>query len=222
MTNSSVERAPLSVIWLDGEQRITYVNEAACGELGYSHQELLFITIADADRDAADLWQPSRKALRESDCLTFESRHRNKSGEVLLVDIFVTCLEVFGTELSCTYSRNIADRKQTEAAIQERLRLKERLSRLAAIVPRAFQVFNMRLDGSACISYASPSLETMLGVPPDELVENAKAAFRVTQCDSADDSTTQSASPHARSRGSVSLQTEPWAAARSSIACLWE
>lgn len=57
------------------------------------------------------------------------------------------------------------------------LRLEERLSRLTATVPGAIYAFRLRPDGSSCFAYASPQLNDVAGIEPEELVDDASPAF---------------------------------------------
>jgi len=72
---------------------------------------------------------------------------------------------------------DITARKQAEAAIQERLQLEERLSRLMAAAPGIVYSFRLRPDGSTCMPYASPKLEEIIGLRPEEVREDASCAF---------------------------------------------
>ena len=78
---------------------------------------------------------------------------------------------------------DITARKQAEAAIQERLQLEERLSRLMAAAPGIVYSFRLRPDGSTCIPYASPKLEEIVGVRPEQVREDASAAFALIHPD---------------------------------------
>lgn len=70
-------------------------------------------------------------------------------------------------------------RREVAAAIQERLKIEERLSKFAATAPGIIYAFRLGKDGKMSIPYASPKLEDLLGLRPDDLVDNAKPAFRL-------------------------------------------
>jgi PAS domain S-box-containing protein len=68
--------------------------------------------------------------------------------------------------------RNITERKRTEAAVQERLKLEEQLSRLAATAPGVIHAYRLRSDGTTCFPYASPKIEEIYGCKPEDLIQN--------------------------------------------------
>ena len=47
----STDKGPDSLLWVDGDSRIVYANEASCASLGYTRDELLHMTIHDIDPD---------------------------------------------------------------------------------------------------------------------------------------------------------------------------
>ncbi len=73
--------------------------------------------------------------------------------------------------------RNITERKKSEAAVQERLKLEEQLSKLAATAPGVIHAYRLRPDGTVCFPYASPSMEDIYGLKPEDLVHEGKAVF---------------------------------------------
>ena len=96
--------------------------------------------------------------------------------------LFETCKRPIKDEQGNTWgvagiSRDITKRKQTEAAMKEQLALRERLARIAATVPGIIYSFRLRPDGSACIPYASPSIEELCGVRAEDLVEDNSPIF---------------------------------------------
>ena len=81
--------------------------------------------------------------------------------------------------------RNITERKRAEAAIQERLRLEEQLSKLATTTPGVMHAFRLRADGTTCFPYANPSIENIYGLKPEDLVEDASRAWACIHPDDA-------------------------------------
>lgn len=73
--------------------------------------------------------------------------------------------------------RNITERKHAEAAIQERLRLEEQLSKLATTTPGVIHAFRLCPDGTTCFPYANPSIENIYGLKPEDLVTDASPAW---------------------------------------------
>ena len=115
LTQSSVDQAPFSVIWLGPDGSIVYANEAACQSLGYSRQELLAMGILDLDPDfSADLWRSAWNRLKAAGAAEFETRHRRRNGECFPVEISARYLKFSGKEYFCSYSRDITQRIHNE------------------------------------------------------------------------------------------------------------
>ncbi|HKW28598.1 MAG TPA: PAS domain S-box protein, partial [Verrucomicrobiae bacterium] len=79
--------------------------------------------------------------------------------------------------------RNITERKKSEAAVQERLKLEEQLSKLAATAPGVIHAYRLRPDGTTCFPYASPSIENIYGCKPEDLIQDASPALNRTHPD---------------------------------------
>lgn len=74
-------------------------------------------------------------------------------------------------------AKDITSQKQAEGALQERLQIEERLSKLAATAPGIIYSFRLNTDGSMCFPYASPKLVEVLGVRPEDVVDDASSGF---------------------------------------------
>ena len=125
LTRFAMDHAANTVVWMGEDARFVYVNEAACRSLGYSHAELLSMTVHDVDPDfPREVWADHWRDLKERRSLTFESRHRAKDGRIFPVEIVANLLEFEGTEYNCAFARDISEREQAE---EERQRLEDRL-----------------------------------------------------------------------------------------------
>ncbi|MEP7304821.1 MAG: PAS domain S-box protein [Acidobacteriota bacterium] len=60
---------------------------------------------------------------------------------------------------------------------------RDRFTRIAASVPGAIFSFRLRRDGTTCFPYASPTIETISGVPPEALVEDSAPIFALVHAD---------------------------------------
>ncbi|GAB3356095.1 MULTISPECIES: PAS domain-containing protein [Giesbergeria] len=69
---------------------------------------------------------------------------------------------------------DISDRKIAEAAAQG---LRERLSKLMREVPGAVYQYLQRPDGTACLPYASPGIQGIYGITPEEAALSADKIF---------------------------------------------
>ncbi|SMB29384.1 putative Diguanylate cyclase [Sterolibacterium denitrificans] len=78
---------------------------------------------------------------------------------------------IFGLEHDITRS------KQIEEALQEKLAIQEQFVNLAALVPGTICTYRRNASGLPCFPYASASLGEIFGLSPEEVREDASAAF---------------------------------------------
>ena len=120
LTQFSLEHAFDAVYWMNPQGRIVYVNEAACRSLGWSREEFLTLSIHDIDPLVTEGgWEERWRAIKREGSLTKETMHRTKQGTVFPVEITATYLEFEGKEYSFAFARDLAERKQAEAALRE-------------------------------------------------------------------------------------------------------
>ncbi len=109
---------------IDSQARFHYINAQACRALGYEPEELLSMHVNDVDPDySMEHWPEHWAHLREAGSITFETRHRKKSGEIFPVEVTANYFEYNNQSFNLALVRNISERKQNEALLQ--LRAKE-------------------------------------------------------------------------------------------------
>lgn len=118
LTQFVIDHACEAAIWFDHDGRLTFVNDTACSMLGYAREELLALNVADIDPnvcpgDFARAW----KRIKARGPSRFETRHRTKDGNVIPVEVSLYYLKRGDEELACSFSRDIAERKQAEGAL---------------------------------------------------------------------------------------------------------
>ncbi|MCK9209905.1 MAG: PAS domain S-box protein [Ignavibacteriaceae bacterium] len=105
---------------LDSQGNIFEANEAFCKMLGYTHEELLKLNVADWDM------QWSREKLSDdmnefiNHPTIFETKHRRKDGTILDVEINNVSVTLEGRNYLYAASRNITERKRTEEEIKQK------------------------------------------------------------------------------------------------------
>lgn len=169
MTKFALDRASDSFLWVDSSSKITYANDKACEQLGYTYAELLTMRITDIDPVLPKhSWEAIWASLQRERNQRFESIHRRKDGHDIPVEITSTYLEFEGREFACTFSRDISDRQRAEA---ERVALQEQviaaqgaaLRELSTpLIPISDDVVVMPLIGSIDSGRAQLVLETLL------------------------------------------------------------
>jgi PAS domain S-box-containing protein len=161
-TRFAIDCASVQVFWLTHDQRIIYVNDAACRALGYAREELTRMSVSDIDpyypgpenSEVTELWPK----FRETGHNRFETYHRAKDGRIYPVEIQPNRLEFEGGEYSCCFVTDISERKKAGEAL--------RMSQF--IVDKAsIGIYRGQEDGR--ILYANEHSARMLGYTREEL-----------------------------------------------------
>jgi PAS domain S-box-containing protein len=116
----SVDRAADAAFYICPDGKFFYVNEAACKSLGYSHEELLSMSIHDIDPGfAAEGWRLHWQEVQQRGSFTIETQHQTKQGRVFPVEVTLNYLKFNDQEYNCAFARDISDRKRSEAALRK-------------------------------------------------------------------------------------------------------
>lgn len=146
----SLDRSADGVVWLAKDGHYLYVNDAVCDLLGYSHEEMLTRTVFDIYPSLTpELWQKQWEMLQEKGAFTFETLIGHKEGFLIPVEITINYLQFNSLEYLCAFSRDITERKQAEAAIQQRtseLTLLHQISQMFSSSLELDQVLKTILD----------------------------------------------------------------------------
>jgi PAS domain S-box-containing protein len=132
LSHFTIERASDAVFWIDSDGQIHRVNEPACGLLGYSQDELIGMkNYRLYNRENDKVWRKRWAELREKKSLTFEDYMFRKNGQSLPVEVSRNLVEFEGIEYTCSFVRDITERKRNEEALNNALteveQLKDRL-----------------------------------------------------------------------------------------------
>ncbi|BDA71032.1 PAS/PAC sensor signal transduction histidine kinase [Calothrix sp. PCC 7716] len=136
LINRSIEAA----FCLEANGKFTYVNDAICLKSGYSREELLSMTVDEIDIDfSPQLWSQLWQALK-SHSLSFESRFRTKTGEIIKVEVTISYAEDKGQEFCCAFARekNQAELELCQALKQAKL-LSEHKERFVSMLCHQFR-----------------------------------------------------------------------------------
>src|SRR5882757_5481472 len=104
MFQAAIDTAREAVLWVDGEGRLLYANERACGWLGYTRDELRRLRIWDLDLGTtperwAAVWE---KTLIDG---LAETSYRRKDGSLVPVEVSAKDLTAGGRRLCVAFVR---------------------------------------------------------------------------------------------------------------------
>ena len=164
LVNFALNHVKEEVFLIDEQARVLYVNDEAVRLLGYSREELLKLRVPDFDPDfPMDRWQTHWQELQSLGSLSFESRHRAKSGRIFPVAIMANYFSRGGQSYNLALVRDITERQKSEQAVVESER---RMRELFELSPDAILVAN--LDG--CVVDANAAACKLHGIEHDQLV----------------------------------------------------
>jgi len=132
LSHFTIEQAPDAILWLDSEGRIHRVNEAVCRFFGYSPDEVIGVRAYELHpEENEELWRERWKKLEENKVLTFEKYQPAKDGRMIPIEVTQNLIVFEGKEYSCSFIRDITERKRAEEALKNALneveQLKDRL-----------------------------------------------------------------------------------------------
>jgi PAS domain S-box-containing protein len=103
-----------AVFLIDENARFRFANEGACRVLGYMHDELLAMCVADVDPDwPQQRWPVHWRELKAKGSLLFEGRHRTKEGRLFPVEISANYFRLGNEDFNLALVRDITERKET-------------------------------------------------------------------------------------------------------------
>lgn len=121
LTQYAVDHSATAILRVEPDARITYANQAASQQLGYTEQELPALAIPDID----PLWtkafwdRQGLPMLRRKRVNRFESVHIRKDGTRYPVEVICYLAKYEDTEQYYAFFTDISDRKQAEAEIRK-------------------------------------------------------------------------------------------------------
>jgi PAS domain S-box-containing protein len=163
------------VYWLDPDNRIIYVNDAACRETGYKREELLGSHVILINPQATDeLMKLVWEKLRKKGSFTGEASYKRKNGSEFPVEIVSTYVKFGGREYNCGFARDITERKK--AAGEMKLRL-EQMRQIIDLVPS--YIFAKDIDGKFLL--ANKALADVFGLSPEEIQGKSDSDYGATK-----------------------------------------
>jgi diguanylate cyclase (GGDEF)-like protein/PAS domain S-box-containing protein len=164
---------------IENDYRIVYANDAACRHFGVGLDTLLGWTPDVFDPHVTlEMLERRRAAWQEHGHDRFESEHRIASGELIPVEVASNLLEHEGLKLSICVVRDLRSRRAEEERMLEMERIATeregivRMARFARSAPGCMYTMEMRPDGELSMTYASASIQDVLGHSVDQLLSD--------------------------------------------------
>ena len=186
MYRTVFDNSGTSMIIIDENTNIVLCNEEWVKLSGYSREEneggkSWTEFIHEEDLAAMRKYHAERRIDPSEIPRQYEFRFIDRNGKSH--NMINTVAMIPGTKLSVAAQLDITDIKQAEAAIQERLRMEERLSRIAQAIPGTILEYRLSSDGSGSFTYVSPAGKNLFGVAPEAAMSDPEALFRLIHPD---------------------------------------
>jgi PAS domain S-box-containing protein len=163
MTQFAMDYAADSIVWVDENATIVYVNDAMSKSLGYDSAELIGKKIFEIAPDFSVNNVENHKAeLKREGRLVFESRLIKKDSSIIPVEISTNYTNFEGSFRACAFIRDITERKNAENALKAS---EEQYKKLFQTVPDII----IMTDINGIITYINNSRFSSL---PDLKTEN--------------------------------------------------
>jgi len=165
--NETLLRAASDGIYvLDAAGNVVQANDAFCRMLGYTHDEIMAMNVAQwCARCQAEGPEKVIAGLLGSGTL-FEGQHRRRDGSMVSVEVSTIGVEIDGRGLLYCSARDITARKEAERAVVESGR------KLGTIIETALDAVVM-MDDDGIITGWNAQAERIFGWPRDEAVGRA-------------------------------------------------
>lgn len=120
LSQAMIDRACIGIFRGNEDARILFVNEYWACKLGYTPAELCSKTFFDLDPTLTpNFWKEHRRKVTATGCNTFESVHRCKDGTEIPVEVTINLLKYRDQIYSCSFAKDITDRKQAEKTMRQ-------------------------------------------------------------------------------------------------------
>ncbi len=119
LSRITVEKSGDAVLWINQKGQIKHVNSEACNRLDYEYKELVRMNISEINPEfTGERTLRAFRTLRAEGSYLLESSHFTKSGREIPVEISGNLVVIDGEEYTCSFVRDITERKRKESALR--------------------------------------------------------------------------------------------------------
>lgn len=119
LSRITVEKADDAILWINQNGGIKHVNSEACNRLDYEYKDLVKMNILDINPEfTREHLLKAFRTLRAEGNYLIESSHFTKSGREIPVEISGNLVLIDGEEYTCSFVRDITERKRKESALR--------------------------------------------------------------------------------------------------------
>lgn len=173
MTRFGIENAGDLILWIDENATITFANQTAAFQYGYSREDLLKMSLPEIDtRITAMQWYELVQILETKHSITMESIHKTKSGKTFPVEISINKVIYEGKKQYFAFVRDI-----TERNLNLELEQKIQVARKSAALKQQFLAnmsHEIRTPMTGIMGMTSLLMRSNLSLPQQEYVRNIK------------------------------------------------
>lgn len=145
MLKYSIDNGMVSVLWINPDGSIFYVNDAACENLKYEKEELLALNVTDVNADITrEQWLEYYKNIKKIKSDSFESTQINKDGTKTPISINIKYLFYENQEYLVAFAIDVSERKKAEKELL--LRTKQLNDFNQAMIGRELKVIDLKKE----------------------------------------------------------------------------
>lgn len=118
-TQVSIDRAREAVFWIAQDGGFLYVNDAACGDLGYNREELLRLSVFDIEPQLdRESWEARWREAREEGSTAALVTARTRDSREIPFEMTIDHMSFLDEDYLCAYARDITARKLAEETLK--------------------------------------------------------------------------------------------------------
>ncbi len=156
------------------------VNDSFLAHTGYTRDEVVGRSSAELNifvnpDERAELF---RQVTENGFVSGLEYDFRAKDGSIGHAVAYGAVITMDGERCLLAHSYDNSAQKQVQTLQRERLKLEERLSKIAAAAPGVNYIFEQRPNGEMAFTYAAPGIEALFGIAQDSFLQDMKTATK--------------------------------------------